>query len=185
MFSKPRTDADMKRDKAKDPAAAPSIISVDMRVSGDLRTDGDVQVDGVVDGDIQSTTLTVGKTAEINGEVSADVIRVWGRVNGRIRAKEVTVMDTAQVNGDVFHESLEVARGASIEGMVKRQPKEEGKPSAKMNLVVSDGHHASLPASSSSASSGPSSAASSASTAAAPGDRQITHAQAKGGRSAE
>jgi cytoskeletal protein CcmA (bactofilin family) len=184
MFSKPRTDAEMKRDKSKDATAAPSIVSVDMRVSGDLRTDGDVQVDGVVDGDIQSTTLTVGKTAEINGEVSADVIRVWGRINGRIRAKEVTVMDTAQVNGDVFHESLEVARGATIEGMVKRQPKEDGKPMAKMNLVVSDGHHGSLPASSSSAASGSAPAASAGSSAAS-GDRQITHAQAKGSRSGE
>lgn len=136
----------MKRDKVKDSAAAPSIISLDMRVSGDLRSDGDVQVDGVVDGDIQSTSLTVGKTAEINGEVVADSVRVWGRINGRIRAKDVTLMETAQINGDVIHDSLEVARGASVEGMVKRQNKEDAKPTTKMNLVVSGGPQTSLPA---------------------------------------
>jgi cytoskeletal protein CcmA (bactofilin family) len=160
----------MKREKAKDPAA-PSIISVDMRVSGDLRTDGDVQVDGVVDGDIQSNSLTVGKTAEINGEVVADVIRVWGRINGRIRATDVTLMDTAQVNGDIYQETLEVARGAAIEGMIKRQPKDEAKPATKMNLVVSDGQQTGL------------SASASASSSHAAGERPA--AQAGGGRQGE
>ena len=161
----------MKRDKTRDSAAAPSIISLDMRVSGDLRTEGDVQVDGIVDGDIQSTSLTVGKTAEINGEVVADVIRVWGRINGRIRAKDVTLMETAQVNGDVLHDSLEVARGAAVEGMVKRHPQEEAKPAAKVNLVVSGGAQTSLPAPASPAA-GPFGSASDRPAAQAQGGRQ-------------
>lgn len=116
-------------------APAPSIISVDMRVAGDLRTEGDVQVDGTVDGDIHSTSLSIGKTAQINGEVVADSVRVWGRINGRIRAKDVTLLETAEIHGDILHDTLEVARGAFVEGMVKRHPKEEAKP-AVMNLVV-------------------------------------------------
>ena len=117
------------------PAPAPSIISVDMRVAGDLRTEGDVQVDGTIDGDIHSTSLSIGKTAEINGEVVADSVRVWGRINGRIRAKDVTLLETAEIHGDILHDTLEVARGAFVEGTVKRHPKDEPKP-AVMNLVV-------------------------------------------------
>ena len=116
-------------------APAPTIISVDMRVSGDLRTDGDVQIDGVVDGDIQSSTISIGKTAEVNGEVIADKVKVFGRVNGRICGKEVSLMETAEVNGDIVHESLEINRGAFIDGIVKRSVNEEAKP-LKVDLVV-------------------------------------------------
>ena len=102
------------------PETAPSVISADMRVSGDLRTDGDVQIDGIIDGDISSNSLTIGKSAVVNGEVAADIVRVWGKVNGRIRSKDVSLQETAEVHGDILHHSLEVVRGAYIEGMVKR-----------------------------------------------------------------
>ena len=129
----------------------PSIIGSDMRISGDLRTDGDVQIDGTVDGDIQSTSLTVGRTAQINGELAADTVRVLGQVNGRIRGREVTLLESAEVNGDILHEVLEIARGASVEGMVKRQGREE---KSQINLVVSDGEPATSGPSSSSGGTG-------------------------------
>lgn len=100
--------------------SAPSIISADMRVSGDLHTQGDVQIDGTIDGDISSNSLTIGKTAVVNGEVAADTVRVFGKVNGRIRSKDVSLQETAEVRGDILHHSLEVVRGAFIEGMVKQ-----------------------------------------------------------------
>lgn len=133
MFSKSRS----KQNDAETGSGGttPTIISSDMRISGDLRTDGDVQVDGVVDGDIESNSLSIGKSAEVNGEIVAEVVRIWGRVNGRVRGRDVTLMETAEVNGDIVHETLEVARGAFLEGMVKRLAREEtAKP--KVNLVV-------------------------------------------------
>lgn len=141
MFSKSQTNTSKggrgeTRSRESTTPPQPSIIGSDMRISGDLRTSGDVQIDGTVDGDIQSTSLTVGKTAEINGEIMADSVRVWGHVNGRIRGKEVTLLETAVVNGDILHEILEISRGASVEGMVKKQPKED-KP--MVNLVARDG----------------------------------------------
>lgn len=134
MFSKSRTNAT----KTGAAVPAPSIISADMRVSGDLRTEGDVQLDGVVDGDVQATTLTIGTTAEVNGEIVADAVRVLGKVQGRIRARDVILLPTAQVHGDILHESLEIARGARVEGLVKRLPADEAKP-PKVNLVVAGG----------------------------------------------
>jgi len=100
--------------------SAPSIISADMRVSGDLHTEGDVQIDGTIDGDISSNSLTIGKTAVVNGEVAADKVQVWGKVNGRIRSNDVSLQETAEVRGDILHHSLEVMRGAFIEGLVKQ-----------------------------------------------------------------
>ena len=145
MFSKSQDEPSQKSGANKSGAfaeivgaPAPTIISVDMRVSGDMRTDGDVQVDGVVDGDIQSSTISIGKTAEVNGEVVAEKVKVFGRVNGRIRGKEVSLMETAEVNGDIVHESLEINRGAFIDGIVKRSVNEEPKP-VKVDLLIAPG----------------------------------------------
>ena len=137
MFSKSQDDPSQKSGAFAEivGAPAPTIISVDMRVSGDMRTDGDVQIDGVVDGDVQSTTISIGKTAEVNGEVIADKVKVFGRVNGRIRGKEVSLMETAEVNGDIVHESLEINRGAFIDGIVKRSVNDEPKP-VKVDLLA-------------------------------------------------
>jgi cytoskeletal protein CcmA (bactofilin family) len=53
------------------PAASgtPSIISGDLKVTGNLHSNGDLQIDGVIDGDIQSRSLTIGETARIKGAV--------------------------------------------------------------------------------------------------------------------
>ena len=95
-----------------------------MRITGNLVTDGDVQIDGVIDGDIRSQSLSVGRTAQIQGELVADVVRIWGRVTGRVRGRDIALMETAEVRGDILHETLEVARGAMIEGAVKRESAE-------------------------------------------------------------
>src|SRR3546814_13597595 len=97
-------------------APSPSIISADMRVAGDLRTEGDIQVDGVVDGDIQSTSVSVGRTAEVNGEIVAETVRIWGKVNGRIRSRDVTLLETAQVHGAILHETPETDRKSAVWG---------------------------------------------------------------------
>ena len=117
--------------------APPSIIGPDMRITGDVRCEGDVHVEGTIDGDVQTGTLTVGKSAEVNGEIVADTVRVYGRINGRVRSRDVTLHDSAEVHGDIHHDFLEIARGAAIEGMVKRSSKDD--KSSHVNLVVSDG----------------------------------------------
>ena len=140
MFSRSQTHsegrAELPSRTAQQSDAPPSIISVDMKVTGTLVTDGDVQIDGVIDGDVRSHTLSVGRTAQINGEIVAEVVRIWGRVNGRVRGKDVALMETAEINGDILHETLEVARGAVVEGVVKRQTAEVLLAAPK--LVVTD-----------------------------------------------
>ncbi|MCA8906543.1 MAG: polymer-forming cytoskeletal protein [Rhodospirillaceae bacterium] len=125
MFSKSQTPNEPRQEAANRPPsssdAPPSIISVDMKIVGNLVTDGDVQIDGTIEGDVRSHSLSVGRTAQISGELVADVVRIWGRVEGRVCGREVSLMETAEVNGDILHETLEVARGAVVDGSVKRQ----------------------------------------------------------------
>ncbi|MCV6584612.1 MAG: polymer-forming cytoskeletal protein, partial [Marinibacterium sp.] len=55
--------------KAKPPA---SLLSSDLHVTGNVKTTGDIQVEGTVEGDIRAHLLTIGESATIKGEVTAD-----------------------------------------------------------------------------------------------------------------
>ncbi len=100
-------------------ASAPSIISSDMTVIGTVTATGDIQVDGKIEGDIYSTSLTVGEKAVINGEVRADEIIIRGHVIGGIRARKISLASTCHVEGDLCHNALQVETGAFFQGNIK------------------------------------------------------------------
>tara|TARA_R110002167_G_scaffold23820_3_gene84483 strand:+ start:91 stop:561 length:471 start_codon:yes stop_codon:yes gene_type:complete len=122
MFSskadKPAGKVDKKR------AAAPSIISADLRISGNLDTSGQMQIDGTVNGDVSCDTLTIGEGASIVGEVTADSVIIHGRVEGRIKAKRVELSRTARITGDIWHDSLSIEAGAFLDGHCRRNEAE-------------------------------------------------------------
>ncbi len=121
------------------PAAAPkakpaaSVLSSDLVVVGNLKTTGDIQVEGTVEGDIRAHLLTVGETATIKGEVSADDVVINGRIVGRVRGLKVRLTSTARVEGDIIHKTIAIESGAHFEGSVQRQddPLNPGKAAGK------------------------------------------------------
>jgi cytoskeletal protein CcmA (bactofilin family) len=104
----------------KTSSQAPSIIGSDVRLKGNLVTSGEVQFDGAIEGDLQCGALTIGESAEVSGNVIADMVVVHGKVSGTIRAKNVRLERGSKVLGDILHEDLAVASGAHIEGHLKR-----------------------------------------------------------------
>ena len=104
--------------KAKPPA---SVLSSDLHITGNLKTTGDIQVEGTVEGDIRAHLLTVGETATIKGEVSADDVVINGRIVGRVRGLKVRLTSTARVEGDIIHKTIAIESGAHFEGSVQRQ----------------------------------------------------------------
>lgn len=117
MFSKGKKEPEVTRATSRNP---PSIISASLRIVGNLVSDGDIQVDGIVDGDVQSRTLTISQGAAVNGAISAESVRIDGAINGQIRASSVTLGPTAHVVGDVVHASLVIEAGAFLEGHCRR-----------------------------------------------------------------
>ncbi len=99
---------------------ASSLISSDLRIIGNLVAEGDVQIEGEIEGDIRSSTLTVGETAVIRGEIVADDVVVNGRVIGRIRGNKVRLSNSAHVQGDILHKTIAIESGAHFEGSVQR-----------------------------------------------------------------
>ncbi|MEM8728377.1 MAG: polymer-forming cytoskeletal protein [Pseudomonadota bacterium] len=104
--------------KAKPPA---SVLSSDLHITGNLKTSGDIQVEGTVEGDIRAHLLTIGESATIKGEVTADDVVVNGRIVGRVRGLKVRLTATARVEGDIIHKTIAIESGAHFEGSVQRQ----------------------------------------------------------------
>jgi cytoskeletal protein CcmA (bactofilin family) len=89
---------------------SPSVLSSDLTIVGNLRTTGDVQVEGTVQGDIRAHLLTVGESANIEGEIVADDVVVTGKVTGRVRGLKVRLTSTARVEGDIIHKTIAIER---------------------------------------------------------------------------
>ncbi len=96
--------------------SAPSIISDDLVVIGTLTSTGDIQIDGRVDGDIRSSSVTIGEKANFQGEIVAEECTIRGRVQGIVRARKVQLSGTCHMEGTILHEALAVEVGAFFEG---------------------------------------------------------------------
>lgn len=133
MFTKPKgpTDTSGKqtatptqnaiRPAASKPTArsAPSIISSDMLIKGSVSSDGEMQIDGKIEGDVAATSITIGQTGSIQGEVKAQTVIVRGKIMGSIRARKVELESGAHVDGDIVHASLAIQSNAVFQGQVK------------------------------------------------------------------
>ena len=138
MFSKDSKEIAAKPPEPKTPAP-PSLLSTDLKITGDLVSQGELQVDGQIDGDIRTDVLIVGETAQINGEISADTVRVHGYVTGQIKARSVSLAKSAHVLGDILHESLSIEQGASLEGHCRRIEAGQRENESTINLLVKGG----------------------------------------------
>jgi len=98
----------------------PSTLSSDLTISGNMRTTGDIQVEGTVKGDIRAHLLTIGESANVEGEVVADDVIVTGRVVGKVRGLKVRLTSSARVEGDIIHKTIAIESGAHFEGSVQR-----------------------------------------------------------------
>jgi len=103
------------------PKPSPSLLSSDLTIKGNVITSGDIQIEGTIEGDVRAHLLTVGESATIKGEISADDVVVNGRVIGRLRGLKVRLTATARVEGDIVHKTIAIESGAQFEGTVQRQ----------------------------------------------------------------
>lgn len=119
----PATPAAPSEFKASAPKAKPpaSTLSADLHITGNIKTSGDIQVEGTVEGDIRAHLLTIGESATIKGEVTADDVVINGRIVGRVRGLKVRLTSTARVEGDIIHKTIAIESGAHFEGSVQRQ----------------------------------------------------------------
>jgi cytoskeletal protein CcmA (bactofilin family) len=97
-------------------ASAPSIIKSDVVMIGTLSSDGDVQIECRIDGDICCTSLVIGDSGQVNGNIVAENVTVRGYVKGLIRARNVFLCSASHVGGDILSETFAAEIGATFDG---------------------------------------------------------------------
>jgi len=108
--------------RIRDASAGPgTLISEGCKIKGVITGRGNFMISGEVDGecDIEGT-VTLVKNGFWRGTIRAHSIIVAGTIEGDVVASGgVEVGDTARISGTVSGESIAVAEGAVVEGVMQ------------------------------------------------------------------
>ena len=133
MFGKSKGNAaDTKRDLSSTPEVtehsvghpapeATSSISAGLSIVGKIVGQGRLTIFGHVEGEVHASTVQIGDSAQVEGNIIAEELTIGGLVRGTIHANRVTLNSTAVVEGDIFHRSLAIEENAQFEGLSRRQ----------------------------------------------------------------
>ena len=106
------------RDRSSGPA---TLISEGCKITGTITGDGDYMINGEVDGDCDlDGSVTLAIKGHWKGRIKAATVIVAGTIEGDIEASgNVEISETARIDGTVSGESIAVAVGAIVEGVMK------------------------------------------------------------------
>ncbi len=101
-------------------------IGTNTNIMGNISFTGGFSVDGAVEGNISSedpeSTLILGESGHVIGDVQAGNIYANGRIDGNVIAtKKVELHPKARINGDLHYNLLEMAVGAGVNGKLMHQ----------------------------------------------------------------
>jgi cytoskeletal protein CcmA (bactofilin family) len=91
-------------------------------VKGEISSEEDLQVDGKVDGPIllRGHRLTVGRTAQLNSEITAAEVIVYGNASGNLQARDrVEIKKDGRVIGDIVTKRISIEDGAYFKGRIE------------------------------------------------------------------
>jgi cytoskeletal protein CcmA (bactofilin family) len=102
-----------------------TTLSEDTQFSGNLKFDKTLKIEGKFKGDLTSSgTLIIGKSGQVEAEISVGSMIVEGKVSGNVVAEDlVDLRSTAQLFGDVTASKLKIEEGVVFVGHADVQPK--------------------------------------------------------------
>jgi len=103
---------------------AKNILTSEVEIKGNLKFTGELQFEGKLDGEIQTDgVLTLGDSAIINGNISAQSIVVRGKVTGNLNAKDkIEIKAKAEIFGDIRGTKLIIEEGVTYVGKTEVNP---------------------------------------------------------------
>jgi cytoskeletal protein CcmA (bactofilin family) len=111
-----------------------SVIGPSIQITGSVSSQEPLTIAGRLQGSVEipGHTLTVGATAHIDGDITAEAMVIEGHVHGTLHASaRIVVTATATIEGDVSSPALSVAAGAILQGQVEV----DGRRSAALKLA--------------------------------------------------
>ena len=103
-------------------------------VKGEISSDEDLQIDGKVEGNIllRGHRLTVGRTAQLNSEITASEVIVYGNASGNLHARDrVEIKKDGQVIGDITTKRISIEDGAYFKGRIEIERAQSSIPASK------------------------------------------------------
>lgn len=99
---------------------SPTVISESSSIVGDVVTQGPLMVSGQVQGNGRvGGTLSMSKSAQWQGDISARQAVIAGKVTGKIVIEDkLEISSSAVIHGEIIAKVLAIANGARIEGAV-------------------------------------------------------------------
>jgi cytoskeletal protein CcmA (bactofilin family) len=91
-----------------------------LTVVGSITAEGLVEVNGKVDGPLNCSSVVVGRSGQVSGNIAGQRVVIDGAVEGEIFAEDVLIKSCAHVVGDIAYRSLTVDKGAFVDGRLVR-----------------------------------------------------------------
>ncbi len=114
----PAPQADVERHAPLQNTGPQNVIGKGTIIQGNIVAEGDLFIEGTVRGDVTTkTTLIVGPTCVIEGNIVADHAEVAGQVKGTVQALGLLVIkSSSMIDGDVLTKNLNVESGSTFNG---------------------------------------------------------------------
>jgi cytoskeletal protein CcmA (bactofilin family) len=108
-----------------------TVIAEDVEIKGTIACTGGIRFEGKLSGDLNCQGIaSIGKTAKIEGNITADSATIEGRIAGNVTAKDrIEMKATANVTGDIKAKRLTVEDGVTFVGRSEVNP--SGAPAGK------------------------------------------------------
>jgi cytoskeletal protein CcmA (bactofilin family) len=109
---------DVERTIAAPAPGAQNVIAKGTVIEGNIVAEGDLIIEGTVRGDVTTkTSLVVGQSCIIEGNILADHAEVAGQVKGTVQALGLLVIkSSSMIDGDVLTKNLNVESGSTFNG---------------------------------------------------------------------
>ena len=109
---------------AAEPSSSKNVLANDVEIHGTLKFENELIFDGKLDGEILSGgVLTLGKNAQVKGEIKTKAVTVHGTVNGNITVTErCELKASSQLNGDLKAMRIVIEEGATFIGKSEVTP---------------------------------------------------------------
>jgi cytoskeletal protein CcmA (bactofilin family) len=101
-----------------------SVISDNLVLYGKFEVQSDLRVDGFVIGNIHCKgAITIGESAHVDGEITAETIYCDGKIYGTVEANQIYLNQNSVLIGKVQTSLLEMQKESHFEGEIEIREK--------------------------------------------------------------
>lgn len=119
-----------------------TLIGRQTEIHGDVRFAGGLHLDGTIKGKVvadgNDAVLSIAETGRVEGDVRVPNLVLNGVVEGDVHATQrLSLSGRGRVNGNVYYKLIEMSSGATINGQMVHESREQAALTHDKRKVVS------------------------------------------------